>query len=198
MELKDIVKKEFAENDETLCFQSTPISKILVLSVLSGGIYDIILAYGWWKSLKQNFGYKISPFWRGVFCVFTNFKLFPIFEKYTKIFETKEKYLKGVKYAILYFLMCFISTKIELKATILDLKNQLDPITSIIIELISLLFTLAATLIMVSVQRKINKINEQYFPNAPQNSWKKSNIIWTVILVILTIFYLLDLISSLV
>ena len=199
MELKDIVKREFAENDESLCFQSTPISKILVLSVLSGGIYDIILAYSWWKSLKLNFGYKIFPFWRGFFCVFTNFKLFPIFEKYTKIFNTKGEEIKGIALALLYFLMVYMSVKLEIKAFRLELKNQLDPIIAITIDLFSLLFTLASALILVSVQKKINKTNEQYFPNSPKNPWKKSNIIWAVILAILTILGLLsDLISSLV
>ena len=197
MELKEIVKKEFVENDETLCFQSTPISKIIVLSILSDGIYDIILAYGWWKSLKQNFGYKISPFWRGLFGMFTNFKLFPIFEKYTKVFNTQEKDLKGIKSAVLYFLMVYMANKLSIKSLRLELKNQLDPMTAIIIDLIILLFTIASALILASVQKKINKINEQYFPNAPQNPWKKSNIIWTVILVILTILgFLSDFIPS--
>ena len=85
MSLQEIVKKEYVENDSTLCFKTTSVVKVLILSIVTCGVYDIILSLNYWKSLKENFGYKVSPFWRGLFNIFTNFRLFPIFAKYCKI-----------------------------------------------------------------------------------------------------------------
>ena len=176
MSIQEIVKKEYVENDSTLCFKTTSVAKVLVLSIVTFGVYDIILSLNYWKSLKENFGYKVSPFWRGLFNIFTNFRLFPIFAKYFETFNVK---LVGAGWlASLYFICTWIDNKISFKTAMLENTNWSLEIASLILGIIT-------TLVFVFIQNEINKINEQYYPNAPKNSWKLSNTIWTIICLIL-------------
>ena len=117
-DLREIVKKDYQENDMTLCFKTTSVAKVIILSFVTCGIYDIILCYNYWKSLKENFGYKVSPFWRGFFEMFTNFRLFPIFSKY---FEAHNIKFSGAGWiAGLYFICTWIDNKISIKTSLSD------------------------------------------------------------------------------
>lgn len=172
MSLKEIVKKDYIENDNTLYFKTTSLKKVAILSIVTFGFYDIILAFNYWKSLKNNFGYKVSPFWRGIFLEFSNFELFQIFAKYFANFNIKLTYANIL--AILYLILTWIGNKIDFKVASLDTTNWT-------LEIISLIFTIITTLIFVLIQSKINKINEQFYPNAQKNPWKISNTIWLII-----------------
>lgn len=184
MSIQEIVKKEYVENDDTLCFKTTPVAKVLVLSIITFGVYDIILSLNYWKSLKENFGYKVSPFWRGFFNMFTNFRLFPIFAKYFGAFNVK---LTGAGWlAGLYFICNWINNKISLKT--ITLEN-----TDWSLETASLILLVVTALVFAFIQNKVNKINEQYYPNAQKNSWKISNTIWTIIYLIIWILAYLPL-----
>ena len=165
MSLQEIVKKEYVENDNTLCFETTSVVKVIILSTVTCGVYDIILTMNYWKSLKENFGYEISPFWRGLFEMFTNFKLFPIFAKYFDNFNIK---LIGAGWlAAIYFLCTWLDNKMTFK----DIEYAL--VISTVLELIT-------ALIFALIQSKINKINKQYYPDAPKNPWSVANTIWTL------------------
>ena len=174
--IEEIVKKEYTENDETLCFKTTPLAKIIVLSMLSYGIYLFILIWGYWKILKENFGYKVSPFWRAWFAFITNFSLFPILGKYFKNYN--------IKIFNTYFLafLCFILT------FLLHITSYGNGKFLIIFDLF---VVFALTLILVNFQNKINKINKEFYPNAPKNGWKISNIVWIILFLILIYIILL-------
>ena len=51
-------------------FLCIPIARLIVLSILSCGIYEAYWIYEHWAHIKRRHGLKISPFWRGAFCVF--------------------------------------------------------------------------------------------------------------------------------
>ncbi len=178
MSLEEIVKKEYVENDSTLCFKTTPVAKVIILSLVTFGFYDVILAYNFWKTLKENFGYKVSPFWRAIFDVFTNFRLFPIFFKYFENFNVK--IMSAGLLASIYLICTWIDNKISFKMMTLDKTNW-------ILETVSWGLCVITTLIFAYFQNKINKINEQHYPDAPKNPWKVSNTIWTILFSILII-----------
>lgn len=174
------VKERCYEDCENLNFQTTPISKILILSIVTGGFYHIIWFYHYWKTLNQKFGLKISPFWRSLFSGITCFRLFPMLEIYSKRF--RGTFNNATFCAILYFMLCWFSNKLDSKLALMDE-------TSIILELVSLVLTLILTGIIISIQSNINSINREYYPNAEINKWKISNTVWTIICVVLTISY---------
>jgi len=55
---------------------SVPTKKIIILSILSFGIYEIYWFYQNWKAIKTQEGKKLSPSWRAIFYVFFCYSLF--------------------------------------------------------------------------------------------------------------------------
>lgn len=172
------VKERCYEDCENLNFQTTPISKILILSLVTCGFYLVIWFYHYWKTLKQKFGLKISPFWRSLFNGVTVFSLFSMLEIYFKRFRIE--FNNHSLWSTLFFILCCFSNKLDLR---LSLSNE----TSIILEITSYFLTFLLTCIIIMFQSNINAINKQYFPNAEVNKWKVSNTIWTIILIVITI-----------
>lgn len=162
--LGGILQPGYNTDSSKLCFPSTPVWKIVYLSIISFGIYEIIYFYIMWKTLKNNFGYKVHAGARGLFACITNFWLFPILEKYFKAFG--EKAFFGTLAAGLYFIVNFSSRLPDLYS----------------------LISFGTIAFLVYIQIKINRINKNNFPDAPQNSWSTANTIWAIFL---TMFFLL-------
>ena len=57
-------------------FLRIPVARLIVLSILSCGIYEAYWIYEHWAYLKRRDRLKISPLWRGAFCVFYCHSLF--------------------------------------------------------------------------------------------------------------------------
>lgn len=162
--LGGILQPGYNTDSSKLCFPSTPVWKIVYLSIISFGIYEIIYFYIMWKTLKNNFGYKVHAGARGIFAGITNFWLFPILEKYFNAFG--EKAFFGTLAAGLYFIVNFSSRLPDLYS----------------------LISFGTIAFLVYIQIKINRINKNNFPDAPQNSWSTANTIWAIFL---TMFFLL-------
>lgn len=173
---------ELEKGNNNVVFKTTPVSKVILLSFLTGGIYDLILIFNYWKTIRDNMGLKISPFWRCIFAVFTNYKLFSIFEEYFSKFNIK--FLNVSFLASIYLLCTWIDNKLSFRSIALDKVNYT-------LEIIILILDLATALLLGFVQSKINKVNEQNFPEAEKNLWKVSNIIWAIIFALITCLNLL-------
>lgn len=57
-------------------FLHVPISRIIIVSIVSGGLYDRYWIYRNWRYLKERDGLDIWPFWRAVFGIFHCHSLF--------------------------------------------------------------------------------------------------------------------------
>lgn len=53
-----------------------PDSRLVILSILSFGLYELIWFYKNWKEISEKSETKMSPFWRSVFSVFFCFHFF--------------------------------------------------------------------------------------------------------------------------
>ena len=148
-------------NNRELYFKTTSISKIVILSILTFGLYEVVWFYNIWKTLYSNLDYKINPFWRAFFCSITNFFLFPIMSKYIEKYTNNE--FPPIIFATLYLL---------LNAT----QRLNDPYW---------LISFCTIFIIIDIQNKINNINRQYFPEAESNSWNKANTIWSILAFVL-------------
>ena len=85
-DLISMVKNKNIDINE-LWFETTPIYKIVILSILTFGFYNIVLLYNYWKVFKKKFGYAISPSCRAIFFAIYCFSLFPKLDKYIKTFN---------------------------------------------------------------------------------------------------------------
>lgn len=156
VDMSNIVQEGHNEDSSKLCFATTPVWKVVFLSIVTCGIYEIIWFYNCWKTLAKEFGYKVSPFWRGLFATITCFWLFSILEKYIKNFN--EKAFSGIAFAVLYL--------------ILNLTYKLpDPYW---------LIGFASVILLAVIQSKINSVNAVNFKEAPQNNWSLANTLWAI------------------
>lgn len=57
-------------------YYNVSIPKLIILSVCTLGLYEIFWHYKNWKSIKEQTGEDISPFWRAWFLIFTCHELF--------------------------------------------------------------------------------------------------------------------------
>ena len=144
-------------NNQELFFKTTSISKIVILSILTFGLYEIVWFYNIWKSLASNLDYKLNPLWRAFFYPVTNFFLFPLISKYI------EKYTNNgfppIIFATLYLL---------LNAT----QRLNEPYW---------LISFCTIFIIVEIQNKINDINSKYSPETEPNNWSTANTVWSIL-----------------
>lgn len=148
-----IVKGDYEKiNEKELYFETIPISKIVLLCILTCGLYEIVWFYKIWKRLDEKFGYKNTPILRAIFATITSFWLFPLLNRYVKKFNIKS--FSPVLFAILYLI---------------------SPVC------LSWFLNILTFIIIAIIQSKINKVNEQNFPEAPVNKWCKVNTFWSVI-----------------
>ena len=157
-EWEGIVKGDYEKIDEKeLYFETIPVSKVIWLSILTCGIYEVVWFYKIWKRLDEKFGYKNTPLFRAIFASITSFWLFPVLSRYIKNFNVKS--FNAVLFAILYFVL-FISCKFPG---------------------VLWLISITTFVVIAVIQNKINKVNEQNFPEAPVNKWCGINTLWSVI-----------------
>ena len=157
-DLSEIVKENYDEIDEqNLCFETISVKKVVWLSILTLGIYEIVWFYKSWKTLAIKFGYKVSPFWRAIFAGITGFWLFPVMDKYIRKFDIES--FNAALFAVLYLALNM-------------LYKLPDPWW---------LVCFASVAIIAVIQDKINQVNAKNFPNAPINKWRGINTFWSII-----------------
>ena len=170
-----VVKRPYDENDQTLCFPTISLTKVIVLSIFTFGFYPLIMSYNYWKILNKNFAYDVSPFWRAIFFVYTNFKLFPILENYANAFNVRT-FINFSVLAIIYLLQdAYFSPANKLFDNIND-----GPLLMLVF-FIEIFVKVLGMSVFVYIQFIINKVNKENFPNAPKNKWSIANTIWSIL-----------------
>lgn len=167
-DLISMVKNKDIDINE-LWFETPPIYKIVILSILTFGFYNIVLLYNYWKVFKKKFGYAISPSCRAIFCGIYCFSLFPKLDKYIKTFN-----IASFPPILLAIFFIFLNA----------LSSQPNPNPYSILNIFTFI-------IFIIIQNKLNFINEQHFPNAKQNNWSLANTLWAIPCSILFFIYLI-------
>lgn len=167
-DLISMVKNKDIDINE-LWFETTPIYKIVILSILTFGFYNIVLLYNYWKVFKKKFGYAISPSCRAIFCGIYCFSLFPKLDKYIKTFN-----IASFPPILLAIFFIFLNA----------LSSQPNPNPYSILNIFTFI-------IFIIIQNRLNFINEQHFPNAKQNNWSLANTLWAIPCSILFFIYLI-------
>ena len=138
-------------------FETTPVWKLVVLSIITLGVYDCIWSYRYWKILKNDFGYDVLPLIRAIFMGITNFWLFNILDEHMRSFNINS--IRPVGFALLYIL--------------LNLFSRAD-------EGCLFLISFFSVIPLAVIQHKINIINEKNNLPAKINNWNLVNTIWTI------------------
>ncbi len=162
-------------------YNTIPIWKVIVLAIMSFGIYQIVWAYNLWKQGQKCYNEKISPFWRSIFIPITCFKLFPLINDYitnipkndnevtensgiNRYIQTPEiKPFHAIGFATTYFLFNCLGHVLS------KLCSKSQEFSTI--DLLSFIPTIVIFSIIVIIQIKINRFNYKYSIPAKNDKW---------------------------
>lgn len=98
--------KSTINNSETKYYCVTPF-KLVLLSLITGGVYNQYWQYKNWQTLLRANNQKGSPFWRAVFAIFWSYSLFKEVLRSAEHDGYDEYYSPGLR-AISYWLLSYI------------------------------------------------------------------------------------------
>jgi hypothetical protein len=129
-------------------FFPVSITKLLVLSVCTFGIYECYWFYKNWKFVKENKGLKIKPVWRAIFSPLFCYGLFEAVKKHAKRTKVNVKY--SSRWLTVGFILTIVTTGIP------------DPFWCI--SMLSVLILLPARSVIDTLNKKTNSTirNDQF------------------------------------
>lgn len=143
--------------NKVFTFETTPVWKLVVLSLITFSIYDCIWSYRYWKILKKDFGYDVLPLIRAIFMGITNFWLFNILDNHMKLFKLNS--IRPVGFALLYIFF--------------NIFGRAEDGCLFLIAFLSVIP-------LAVIQHKINIINEKNNLPAKINNWNLANTLWAI------------------
>jgi len=150
-------------------FLHIPISRLVVLSILSCGLYEVYWIYKNWRYLKERDNLNIKPFWRAIFGVFYCHSLLKEIhqDKELNLFEppTFSAGTIATIWVALTLIANFtgninVKTDIGIDANILAIITFLNP----------------SFLCFIPIQKYINSANIKRNPTAPYTKWTKGHL----------------------
>ena len=172
LRIAEITQQE-CEADETLCFMSMPIWKLIALNLLTFGLYAIVWYYKSWTKIKDNYKIQINVIMRTIFILFTCYGLFKIINKHLNRF--------------------FMSIPVICFAIFVIVGNFLCVSDDGIMGWIGFILYLIPPII---IQSRINQINKEHFPQAENSVWTWKTtwllaVFWLIYLIGIVIYCVL-------
>ncbi len=166
--------------DTSNIFLYIPISRLIILSIISFGFYEAYWIYKNWRYLKDRDGLQIQPFWRGVFGIFYCYSIL----KFIYNDQITNKYERA-KFSAGGLATGWIILRL--------LGNVLGRADDISINILGLIIAFPTFLFFVPVQNYINRVNSIKQPRPDYNSWSAGHLLCLFIGSIIWIFWLIGL-----
>jgi hypothetical protein len=149
-------------------FYYIPVTRLVTMSILSGGLYDLYWMYKNYRYLKKRDGLRVLAFWRGVFGVVFCHDLFKRIASDRMLYPNRpvefSPDLLSMIWAILYCLSIFTGFR--------D-----DPSRTLLVSLIS---APLSAMCFISLQNHINDANERIRPGQSFSPWSIGDAICLV------------------
>ena len=158
-------------------FLYIPTSRLIVMSILSLGLYDAYWIYRNWRFLKERDGLSIQPFWRGVFGLFHITSLLKMIKNDPSANSLAEARFSPGWLASGWILLMFIGN---------TLGRSADPTAN----LIGIIISAPAFLCLLPVQNYINSVNESLPRRPAYYGWTGGQLLCLVLGVIFWILFL--------
>jgi hypothetical protein len=153
-------------------FLYIPVSRLVVMSIVSMGLYEMYWIYRNWRYLKERDGLKIQPFWRGWFGIFYCHSILKaiLTDRQTNAIEKASFSAGGLAtgWIILVILGSAIGRSNEAAVSFLGT-----------------LISLPSFLFFLPVQNHINRVNDRISPRPPYKSWSAGHtvcLVWGIII----------------
>jgi hypothetical protein len=138
------------------------VCRLIVMSILSFGFYEIYWIYKNWRYLKERDGLGIMPFWRGLFGIFFCHSLLMAIHGDRELNHVERPDFSPVILATVWMVLAVV-------------KNLTGPVPGVAAVIISAL--IPSFLCFVPVQNYINSVNTKVSPSAPHSKWSAGQII---------------------
>ena len=158
-------------------FLHIPVSRLIVMSILSCGLYEIYWIYKNWRYLNERDGMNIKPFWRGWFGIFYCHSLLKTIHQDQELTQVEQPSFSPGGLATGWVVLLIIASAV----------GRTPGASASIIS-----FLIPSFLCFVPVQNYVNSINAKKNPNAPHSEWSAGH---TVCLIFGLLFWGLTLFS---
>lgn len=152
-------------NKDAPLFLYIPTSRLIVLSIVSMGLYELYWIYKNWRYIKERDGLNISPFWRGFFGIFYCHSLL------RRIHEDQE----ARSYGQPAFSSGGLATGWVVLRIIAGAVGHAPSITASIVSAL-----IPSFLCLAPVQNYINSVTEQRNPAQKAHGWSSGHIVCLV------------------
>ena len=160
-------------------FLYIPVSRLILLSMLTFGVYCYYWQYRNWAYVKEREGLSISPFWRAWFWVFFVYALLKAMKK-----DTYYHHVAQPSFSPLFLAIGAIFSEL-----ISQLINRLPyNAETIVLEMIALMI-IGSHLAFIPVQLYVNRCEQKiHSDNTMKSAWSKGHLfcyIWTILVLII-------------
>lgn len=151
-------------------FLYIPVSRLIVLSILSCGLYEVYWIYKNWRYLKERDGLDIKPFWRGWFGVFYCHSLLKTIHDDCELAPVEQARFSPGGLATGWIILVLVA-------------NAFGRAPGAIASIIA--FLIPSFLCFVPVQNYINSVNMKKHPDAPHSKWSTGHsvcLVWGLLI----------------
>jgi hypothetical protein len=146
-------------------FLYIPIARLIILSIVSFGLYEAYWIYKNWRYIKERDGLMIHPFWRGMFGVFFCHKLFERIHEDEQARAVQEPTFSASGLATTWVVLIIAA-------------NLLSRAPALAASIVAAF--IPSFLCFVPVQRYINSVTEKLNPGQRYYGWSAGHIVCLV------------------
>jgi len=165
-------------HSSTALFLYIPISRLILLSIASFGLYEAYWIYKNWRYIKERDGFNIQPFWRGFFGIFFCHSLLRWIHK--------DKEARAV--AVPAFSPGGLATGWVVLSIFANIVGRTPSIAATIVSAF-----IPSFLCLVPVQNYINSVTEKHSPGQRFYGWSSGHIVCLVFGIIVWVMLLIRL-----
>jgi hypothetical protein len=147
-------------------FLRIPIARLIVLSILSCGIYEAYWIYEHWAHIKRRDGLKISPFWRATFCIFYFHSLLKTIHADAEMRAVQVPSFSPGGLTAGWIAMIVVA-------------NVIDLVPGAFATFVT--FLVPSYLFLVPVQKYVNSVTHKRDPAQPYHRWSFGNVLCLVL-----------------
>lgn len=153
-------------------FLYIPVSRLVVMSIVSMGLYEMYWIYRNWRYLKERDGLKIQPFWRGWFGIFYCHSILKaiLTDRQTNAIERASFSAGGLATGWIILII---------------LGSAMGRSNEAAVSFLGTLISLPSFLFFLPVQNYINRVNGRISPRPPYKSWSAGHtvcLVWGIII----------------
>ena len=138
------------------------INRLVTMSILSCGLYEVYWIYKNWRYLKERDGLKIRPFWRGWFGIFHCHSLLTAIHTDRELTRVEAPTFSPGGLAAAWIILVLLA-------------NAVGHLPGVMASAIS--FVIPSFLCLVPVQNYINRVNQLRTPQAKQAGWSTGHMV---------------------